>query len=584
MTETLFFVLNHLWQSTLVAAIAWLACRTMLRLNSPAIRFAVWMAACVKFLVPFYVLVGVGHQLYQRPVVTLTRSQQVFDLVTGGSGLAIEPFRTVRSPQAATFSPGALLTGLAAVWALGTAVVLFQWLVSWWRIRRAAREAVPCDAFRGVPVLLSPALRQERIEPGVFGLWRQRILIPEGLETALTPAEFEAVLSHEWSHVQRRDNLAAVVQMLSEAIFWFYPVIWLVGRRLNEERELACDQAVLEHAGPDEVEVYAEGILKVCKLYSPSPLPCAAGITGANLRARVESILKNVRPRALDNGRRWILAAALAVAVAGPPILGLFTAPAASAQQGNSFNGLATSADRKFEVTSVKLNQSEERQFQLGPPMHGSITITQCPLRGLIVQSFRTQRNMVFGIPSWAETESYDVTGKGPDPNATNPEVWEMMRSLLIDRFHLKYHLEDREMDVYALTVGPRGVKLTLAENGECRQAIRAGQTCGGLSQSRFGAAMHNMPIGALITDIGIRAGRPIIDETGLKGRYDANLSWVPDGVQFDSLDLSGIPPEQRPRDMTLSQALEQVGLKLVPQKGMVPVVIVDSVSRPDPN
>lgn len=300
MTETSIFVLNHLWQSTLVAGVAWLACRTMLRLNSPSVRFAVWLAACVKFLVPFYVLVGAGHQLYGHPVVTLTRSQQVFDLVTGNSGLAIEPFRTARSPQTATFSPGALLTGLAVVWALGAAVVLFQWLVSWWRIRRAAKEAVPCDTFRGVPVLLSPALRKERIEPGVFGLWRQRILIPEGMETALTPAEFEAVLLHEWSHVQRRDNVAAVVQMLTEAIFWFYPVIWLVGRRLNEERELACDQSVLEHAGPDDAEVYAEGILKVCKLYSPSPLLCAAGITGANLRARVESILKNVRPRALD--------------------------------------------------------------------------------------------------------------------------------------------------------------------------------------------------------------------------------------------------------------------------------------------
>ena len=88
---------------------------------------------------------------------------------------------------------------------------------------------------------MSPALRKQRIEPGVFGLWRQRILIPEGMETALTGAEYEAVLAHEWSHVRRRDNMVAAVQMLTEAIFWFYPVIWLVGRKLNEERELACD-------------------------------------------------------------------------------------------------------------------------------------------------------------------------------------------------------------------------------------------------------------------------------------------------------------------------------------------------------
>ena len=584
MTEALFFALNHLWQSTLVAGVAWLACRTMLKANSPAVRFGVWLAVCVKFLVPFYVLVGAGHQLYTRPVLLPSQSQQVLDLVTGSGSLAIEPFRTVRPPRPAAFSAESLLIGIAAIWGLGAVVVLSQWLISWWRIRRAAREAVPADSFRGVPVLKSAALRNERIEPGVFGLWRQVILIPEGMDTALTPAEFEAVLSHEWNHVQRRDNLAAVVQMLTEAIFWFYPVIWLIGRRLSEERELACDQAVLNDAEPDDMEAYAEGILKVCKLYSPSPLPCAAGITGANLRARVEAILKNERPRALDKGRRWILTTALALGVMGPSIVGLLTAPAASAQEGNSFTGLATSAEKKFEVASVKLNTSEDPAFQLGPPMHGSIKITHVPLRGLIVQSFRTQRNMVFGIPGWAETERYDVDAKGPDPSVSNPEVWEMMRSLLIDRFHLKYHLEDREMDVYALTVGPRGVKLTPAEKGECGQAIKAGQTCGNLGQTRFGAVMHNMPIGALITDIGIRAGRPMIDKTGLKGRYDADLSWVPDGVQFDSLDLGGVPPDERPRDMTLSQALEQVGLKLVPEKGMVPVVVVDSVSRPDPN
>ncbi len=585
MTETLFFVLNHLWQSTLVAGVAWLACRTMLRANSPAVRFAVWMAVCVKFLVPFYVLVGVGHQLYTRPVLPPSQSQEVLDLVAGSGSLTIEPFRTARIRDPGALSPRALLIGAAVIWALGIAVVLMQWLLSWWRIRRTERQSVPHDTFRGIPVLLSPTLRQQRIEPGVFGLWRQRILIPEGMETALTPAEYEAVLSHEWSHVQRRDNLAAVVQMLTEAIFWFYPVIWLVGRRLNEERELACDQAVLEHAGPDQVESYAEGILKVCKLYTPSPLPCAAGIAGADLRARVESILKNARPRALDKGRRWILTAALVVGVIGPPIVGLLTAPAASAQEGNSFGGLATSAEKKFEVASVKLNTSEDPAFQLGPPMHGTIKITHVPLRGLIVQSFRTQRNMVFGIPSWAETERYNVDAKGPDPRASNPEVWEMMRSLLIDRFHLKYHLENREMAVYALTVGPRGIKLTPAEKGECRQAIKEGQPCGDMAQTRFGAVMVNMPIGALIADIGaVRFGRPVLDKSGLKGRYDANLSWLPDGVQFDSLDLTGVPTEQRPKDMTLAQALEQVGLKLVPEKVMVPVMMVDSVIRPDPN
>jgi bla regulator protein BlaR1 len=586
MTQALFFLLNHLWQSTLVCAAAWLACRTMLKPNSPAVRFAVWLAVCVKFLIPFAVFVAAGHRLYVRPLLTVVQSRQVFDLFRGGnSGLATAPFRMPHAPQALALSPRALLMTLAIVWALGAAVVLFGWLASWWTIRRAAGCAVPCGDFHGIPILQSPHMRDERIEPGVFGLWRQTILIPEGMETTLSAAEFRAVLSHESNHARRHDNLAAALQMLTEAIFWFYPVIWMVGRRLTEERELACDQAVLEQAQADEVEAYAEGILKVCKLYAASPLPCVAGITGANLRARIELILKGTRPRPLNYTRRLALAGALLAAIAGPAITGFLTAPAASAQQGNSFVGLATSAEKKFEVATVKLNPSGAQGFQLGPPGGGRITIVNVPLRGIIVQSFRTQRNMVFGIPNWAESERYDIVGKGPDPKMTNPEVWEMMRSLLIERFHLKYHVENREMPVYALTVAPRGLKLTLGENGRCRQEFKDGRNCGDILVPPFGTAMYNMPIGALITGIGTRAGRPIVDKTGLTGKYDANITWLPDGAKLEDLDLNNIPPEFRPDDITVFQALEQqAGLRLVPERAAVPVVVIDGVSRPDPN
>jgi bla regulator protein BlaR1 len=586
MTQALFFLLNHLWQSTLVAAAAWLACRTMLKANSPAVRFAVWLVVSVKFLVPFAVFVEAGHRLYVRPLVTVVQSRQLFDLVRGGnSGLATAPFRMAAAPQASALSPRALLMTLAIVWALGAVVVLFGWLASWWTIRRAARNAVPCGNFHGVPILQSPRMRDERIEPGVFGLWRQTILIPAGMETTLGAAEFKAVVSHEWNHARRRDNLAAALQMLTEAVFWFYPVIWMVGRRLTEERELACDQAVLEHAQADEAEAYAEGILKVCKLYKASPLPCVAGITGANLRSRIELILKNVRPRPLNYTKRLALAGALLGAIAGPAITGFLTAPAAFAQQGNSFVGLATSAEKKFEVATVKLNPSGDQRFQLGPPGGGRITIVNVPLRGIIVQSFRTQRNMVFGIPNWAESERYDIVGKGPDPKMTNPEVWEMMRSLLIERFHLKYHVENREMPVYALTVAPRGLKLTLGENGRCKQELKDGRNCGDILVPPFGTAMYNMPIGALITGIGARAGRPIVDKTGLTGKYDAIITWLPDGVKLEDLDLNNVPPEFRPDDISVFQALEQqAGLKPVPERAAVPVVVIDSVSRPDPN
>lgn len=266
-------------------------------------------------------------------------------------------------------------------------------------------------------------------------------------------------------------------------------------------------------------------------------------------------------------------------------VMGCLTAPAIFAQASNSFLGLATTAEKRFEVATIKLNESGSPRFQLGPPGQGSISITNVTLRGIIVQAFRTQRDMVLDIPSWAETEKYDIAGKGPDPQMTNVQVWEMVRSLLIERFHLKFHVENREMPVFALTIAPRGMKLIPGENGRCKQQIQESVACGDIMVPPFGTAMYNMPIGALITGIGTRAGRPIVDKTGLTGRYDANIRWLPEGIKLEDVPMNDIPLEYRPEDVTLFQALEeQGGLKLVPERAPMPVIVIDGLNRPDPN
>jgi uncharacterized protein (TIGR03435 family) len=131
----------------------------------------------------------------------------------------------------------------------------------------------------------------------------------------------------------------------------------------------------------------------------------------------------------------------------------------------------------------------------------------------------------------------------------------------------------------------PTIVIVVLGENGRCAEAITAGQNCGDILIPPFGTGMFNMPIGALITGIGQRAGRPIVDKTQLTGRYDVNITWLPDGVKLEDLNLEDVPPEFRPQDMSLPEALErQAGLKLEAQRAAMPVLVIDSISQPDPN
>jgi beta-lactamase regulating signal transducer with metallopeptidase domain len=95
------------------------------------------------------------------------------------------------------------------------------------------------------------------------------ILRPHGVAERLFGAELDAIMAHEICHLRRRDNALAAAHMLVEALFWFYPLVWWLGARLNAERELACDESVL--ASGKSPQVYAEAILKICKLYLHSP-------------------------------------------------------------------------------------------------------------------------------------------------------------------------------------------------------------------------------------------------------------------------------------------------------------------------
>jgi uncharacterized protein (TIGR03435 family) len=109
--------------------------------------------------------------------------------------------------------------------------------------------------------------------------------------------------------------------MIVEAVFWFHPVVWWIGARLVEERERACDEEVLRSG--NEPQIYAEGILNVCKFYQESPLVCISGVTGSNLKRRVEAIMSNRVVHNLSFSKVLLLVAAAATALGSPIAVGV---------------------------------------------------------------------------------------------------------------------------------------------------------------------------------------------------------------------------------------------------------------------
>lgn len=301
-------IVNHLWQSTLfAAAIAVLA--AMLRGERAAVRYWLWWAASVKFFVPFSLLSMLGGALAATAV-------PAFDLADwpGALGAVAEPLQS--SSAGAPFA-----VALLAVWALGCGAVAGAWVARALAVRALLRSSKPCDA--ALPrVSGGPEVRMSRAltEPALVGIVRPVLVLPEGIAEHLPPAQLAAVLEHEHAHWRRRDNSTAAVHMLVEAVFWFHPLVWWLGARLVEERERACDEAVVR-AGHDG-QSYAEAILNVCERYVASTLKCAAGISGADLKRRVVEIARRKVMSELPVRKKILLGAFALGTVLVPVIFG----------------------------------------------------------------------------------------------------------------------------------------------------------------------------------------------------------------------------------------------------------------------
>jgi bla regulator protein blaR1 len=254
---------NHLWQTTLFADAAGLL-TLLLQKNRAFVRYWLWIAASLKFLIPFSVLMEVGG-LLRRHTAAGVPSTPVATGLSFAFEQVSEPFtstaREVAIPGAHWPYTGVIVPVLIALWAVGFAWLVCRWAVHWRRIRASVRTASSLNLPIGWPVKSPPAFG----EPGVFGVVRPVLLLPDGILDRLAPPEMDAIVAHELCHIRRRDNLVTVIHMAVESLFWFHPLVWWVGARLIEEREGACDEDVLQTGG--DPQAYAEGILKICELY-----------------------------------------------------------------------------------------------------------------------------------------------------------------------------------------------------------------------------------------------------------------------------------------------------------------------------
>jgi uncharacterized protein (TIGR03435 family) len=353
------------------------------------------------------------------------------------------------------------------------------------------------------------------------------------------------------------------MHMFVETIFWFHPLVWWIGKRMVEERERACDEEVLRLGS--EPRVYAEGILNVCKSYLSSPLACASGVTGSDLKRRIEAIVTNRAARNLDTRRRILLIAGGAVAFIGPIAVGIFGALPSRGQTH------AETTAPAFEAASVKPHQDTGTRNRARTIEPGRITCMDITLRELILMAYDVKPYQISG-PDWIQDTRYDVVATAGKAVSVH-EVKRMLGPLLAERFHLVFHRETRELPVFALLVAKGGPKFKEPGDGGGSTVRPDGE--GGLSFKNFSMDDLAEWLSGLPS-----MGRPVVNHTGVAGSFlfHANLFNLEKGTPPDELKRSMVSDDAAG---TLRATLpEQLGLKLEAQKAPLEILVIDHVEK----
>ena len=242
---------------------------------------------------------------------------------------------------------------------------------------------------------------------------------------------------------------------------------------------------------------------------------------------------------------------------------------------------MAADANPSFDVATIKPSDpaSKGKGFG-GPPRHFQTHNTT--LNDVIMFAYSVNSKQIIGGPGWMETDKFDISGQPDVPGAPSEvQIKSMLRKLIETRFGMKFHPGQKELSAYILTVAKDGPKMTKSDAEANAGSAFFFTKLGNLTVRN--STMRDFANGMQ----GAVFDRPVVDHTGLEGRWNCTLKWTPDETQFSVFGVKIPPPSEAPDDappLLFKAIQEQIGLKLEAGKPMVDVMILDHVEKPSDN
>lgn len=218
----------------------------------------------------------------------------------------------------------------------------------------------------------------------------------------------------------------------------------------------------------------------------------------------------------------------------------------------------------EFEVATIKVNNTGSGSTNFPVLKNGTLSATNVSLMALLQAAYDLSAARIIG-PSWLDSDRYDVAGKSP-AGVADSELRPMLRALLNHRFRISSHTEMRTMSIYAMVVSKDGLKMAAYDPAKPAAPPRNRNNGGAVI---FGSGTMPQLAGMLTRS----AGRPVMDKTGVDGRYNYTLTFTP-GLAHEADSSPDSPPG-------LFVAIQQqLGLKLESTKDSIEVLVIDHAER----
>jgi uncharacterized protein (TIGR03435 family) len=239
---------------------------------------------------------------------------------------------------------------------------------------------------------------------------------------------------------------------------------------------------------------------------------------------------------------------------------------------------MASDAKPDVEVATIKPTQPGNEQTTFST-QGGTLIIKNLTLGFLMSFAYDLPARQIMGKPGWMDADKWDIEAKPDIPGEPNPSQLKlMMQKLFAERFGLQFHEETRRMAAYALIASTDGPKITKTADPSSPPELLLYPKGVIIAKAANIAAFVEMLEGHVLN-------KPVVDKTGLKGRWDFTLRWMPDETQFTDAPEALRNSTENANEPPLFAAIQkQLGLMLEAEKADVKVLVVDHVDHPSPN